>query len=301
MFIERFLQYLQYEKRVSVHTLNAYKNDLDQFSTFLEQSELLIPEVQHQHIRSWLVELLENGREAKTINRKLSALRSLYKFLLRESLIDNDPLVLVVPPKIPKKLPTFVEETKLVQLLDNKIDDPQTLEKAFTDDFFGLRDKLVIEILFGTGIRLAELVNLKQTDIDYQGNVLKVLGKRNKERIVPINFSLKQLLTEYQELKKNQSFDNKSLTLIVTNSGYPVYPKFIYRTVNRYLEMISTQKKKSPHVLRHSFATSLLNDGADINSIKELLGHSNLAATQIYTHNSVERLKLIYKQAHPKA
>jgi len=186
-----------------------------------------------------------------------------------------------------------VESDRLTQMLDS--------DEIFSADFEGRRDKLIIEILFGTGMRLAELLGIKEQDVNLHEGVVKVLGKRNKERIIPINTELKLLLKEYLDLKKNQNFDNNSFTLIVTNKGSDVYPKFIYLIVHKYLSYISTQNKKSPHVLRHTFATSLLNRGADLNAIKELLGHANLSATQVYTHNSVERLKSIYKQAHPKA
>ena len=186
----------------------------------------------------------------------------------------------------------MVETEKLDKLLDSEI---------FGNDFAGLRDKLVIELLFGTGIRLAELTGLKETDVDIYEGTIKVLGKRNKERIIPVNKELKRVLADYREMKKNENFNNNSTALVVTNKGADAYPKLIYLIVRRYLAEISTQSKKSPHVLRHTFATSLLNKGADLNAIKELLGHANLSATQVYTHNSVDRLMSIYKQAHPKA
>jgi integrase/recombinase XerC len=212
---------------------------------------------------------------------------------VREGLIVANPTSKLQSPKNVKRLPVVVEDEKLSAMLNSG--------EVFSDDFEGVRDKLVIETLFGTGIRLAELVTLKEENINILENTIKVLGKRNKERIVPINHELKLLLEKYTELKKNQNFHNNSLTLIVTNKGLEAYPKFVYLIVHKYLSYISTQDKKSPHVLRHTFATSLLNRGADLNAIKELLGHANLSATQVYTHNSVERLKSIYKQAHPKA
>jgi integrase/recombinase XerC len=223
----------------------------------------------------------------------MATLRKYFKFLLQEGLISQNPTSKIRSQKTPKNLPVVVEGDRLTQMLND--------DEVFSHDFAGQRDKLVIEMLFGTGIRLSELMGLKATDInDYEGT-LKVLGKRNKERIIPMNTELRILLGKYQELKKNENFDNNSVTLIVTNKGADAYPKLIYLIVQKYLSNISTQNKKSPHVLRHTFATSLLNRGADLNSIKELLGHANLSATQIYTHNSVERLKSIYKQAHPKA
>jgi integrase/recombinase XerC len=293
MFIEQFIRYLQFEKRFSPHTVTAYKNDLDQFSQYIVsfQSELL--NVTHQHVRTWIVSLMDDGIEARTINRKISSLRSFYKFLQRENLIGNSPMIYVRAPKIPKRLPIVITEQKMDILLD--------AQDVFSNDFQGMRDRLIVELLYGTGMRLSELVNLSEYDINVYEQQIKVLGKRNKERIIPISNSLTKLISDYQLQKLNQNFNNNSAALIVTNQGNKVYAKFIYRTVNLVLSFISTHDKKSPHILRHSFATSLLNRGADLNAIKELLGHSSLAATQVYTHNSVEKLKSIYKQAHPKA
>lgn len=295
MFLERFIQYIKFEKRYSPHTVSAYQSDLDQFFKFLNEPEQTVTspaEITYQHIRNWMVHLM--GRmTARSVNRKIATLRKYFKFLLREGLITDNPTSKIQSPKNVKRLPVVVEDEKLNAMLNS--------DEVFGDDFEGVRDKLVLEILFGTGIRLAELVGLKEQDIDIYNDTMKVLGKRNKERIVPINHELKLLLEQYIELKKNRNSDNNSLTLIVTNKGSDVYPKFIYLIVHKYLSYISTQNKKSPHVLRHTFATSLLNRGADLNAIKELLGHANLSATQVYTHNSVERLKSIYKQAHPKA
>ncbi|MGN8071683.1 tyrosine-type recombinase/integrase [Mucilaginibacter sp. 22184] len=303
MFLERFIRYIQFEKRYSPHTVSAYRSDLDQFMRFLNNagetgtvSELIVThpnQVSYQDIRNWMVELMGQKIIARSVNRKMATLRKYFKFLLQEGIITDNPTSKIRSQKIPKNLPVVVEDARLTQMLDDN--------EIFTNDFIGQRDKLVVEMLFGTGMRLAELLGLKDQDInDYEGT-LKVLGKRNKERIIPVNTELRTLLGKYLELKKNQNFDNNSLTLIVTNKGADAYPKLIYLIVHKYLSNISTQDKKSPHVLRHTFATSLLNNGADLNSIKELLGHANLSATQIYTHNSVERLKSIYKQAHPKA
>ena len=295
MFLERFIQYIQYEKRYSPHTVSAYQSDLEQFFKFLNHPEQTISnptEITYQDIRAWMVHLMED-KTARSVNRKIATLRKYFKFLLREGVITHNPASKLQSPKIIKHLPVVVEDEKLSAML-NDLD-------IFTNDFAGVRDKLIVEILFGTGIRLAELVGLKEQDVNFYDGMIKVLGKRNKERIIPINNELKILLQRYSELKKSENFDNNSLTLIVTNKGTEAYPKFIYLIVQRYLSHISTQDKKSPHVLRHTFATSLLNRGADLNAIKELLGHANLSATQVYTHNSVERLKSIYKQAHPKA
>jgi integrase/recombinase XerC len=294
MFIERFTRYLQFEKRYSPHTVIAYQQDLQQFYAFIKLSELDFENVMHTHVRSWMVELLDQGTASKTINRKVSSLRSFYKFLLREQLVTNEPLTRILAPKIPKRLPVIVEEQKMNLLLD----DPD--KDFFSTDFDGIRNRLIIELLYGTGIRSAELISLKETDINIYDQQIKVLGKRNKERIIPVNASLLKLIGEYLAIKKSKNFNNNSAALIVTNEGNDAYPKFIYRIVKSILSHISTNDKRSPHVLRHTFATSLLNHGAELNAIKELLGHASLAATQVYTHNSVERLKTIYKQAHPK-
>jgi integrase/recombinase XerC len=303
MFTERFIRYIKFEKRYSSHTVSAYQSDIDQFISFLNNPEKKSPppppviihpsEISHYHIRNWMVELMSQQIIARSINRKIATLRKYFKFLLQEGVIQINPASKINTPKIPKNLPVIVEDVRLIQMLDEN--------EVFGNDFKGVRDKLIIELLFGTGMRLSELLGIKETDINVYEGTVKVLGKRNKERIIPINKELKLLLTEYLELKKNQNFDNNSLTLIVTDKGANAYAKLIYLTVQKYLSYISTQEKKSPHVLRHTFATSLLNRGADLNAIKELLGHANLSATQIYTHNSVERLKSIYKQAHPKA
>jgi len=293
MFIEQFIQYLKFEKRFSPLTVTAYQKDLNQFLVFIAVPESELLNITHQQVRSWMVELMDHGNEAKTINRKVSSLRSFYKFLQRNEMIMTNPMTQVRAPKIPKRLPVVITEQKMDTLLDGGFD--------FSDDFAGLRDRLIIELLYGTGIRLAELVGLRDDDIDAYEQQIRVLGKRNKQRIIPVHASLAKLITDYKFQKLSQGFDNKSSTLIVTDKGRDVYPKFIYRTVKTVLSTISTHDKKSPHILRHSFATSLLNRGADLNAIKELLGHSSLAATQVYTHNSVEKLKSIYKQAHPKA
>jgi integrase/recombinase XerC len=295
MFLERFIQYIQYEKRYSPHTVSAYQSDLEQFFRFLNYPEETVShpsEITYQQIRSWMVNLM-NDMTARSVNRKLATLRKYFKFLMREGVIASNPASKVQSPKTVKHLPIVVEDEKLNAMLNSG--------EAFGDDFSGVRDKLVIETLFGTGIRLAELVGLKEEDINFYDGTIKVLGKRNKERIIPINHELRLLLQRYIALKKSENFNNNSFTLLVTNKGTEAYPKFVYLIVQRYLSHISTQDKKSPHVLRHTFATSLLNRGADLNAIKELLGHANLSATQVYTHNSVERLKSIYKLAHPKA
>lgn len=292
MILEDFLCYIQYEKRYSKHTLIAYENDIRQYQTFINQSEKTILTANHKDIRLWVIDLMENEADARTVNRKISSIRSFYKFGLKEGLITENPVLKVQSPKTTKKLPVFISDQKMDVLLDGE---------AFTDDFEGIRDKLVVELLFATGIRLTELLTIKNRDIFILEKTVKVLGKRNKERIIPLNESVVNLLYIYLDATAREQFTAQTDALIVTAKGEPAYPKLIYRIVTKYLARISTQTKKSPHILRHSFATSLLNKGADINAIKDLLGHANLAATQVYTHNSIDRLKSIYKQAHPKA
>jgi len=296
MHLERFIQYIQFEKRYSPHTVSAYRSDLDQFIIFLNHPDQTIThpsQISHYHIRNWMVELMNQQLTARSINRKIATLRKYFKFLVQESVLAVNPASKINTPKIPKNLPVVVEDARLTQMLDNG--------EVFSNDFKGVRDKLVIEMLFGTGMRLAEMIGIKESDINTYEGTVKVLGKRNKERILPLNHELRLLLDRYAGLKKSENFSNNSVTLIVTDKGANAYPKLIYLIVHKYLSHISTQNKKSPHVLRHTFATSLLNAGADLNAIKELLGHASLGATQIYTHNSVERLKSIYKLAHPKA
>lgn len=294
MLINDFLTYLQYEKRYSPLTLQAYSADLLQFDSFLkEQVAVSVELAKSVDVKNFMVEQLQKGLTESAVNRKLSSLKSFYKFLHREGVIATNPTRLIKTLKTPKKLPVFVEEVKMDALLDS--------EHSFDDSFAGKRDRLVVELLFGTGMRLAELINLKEQDVNQYDGTIKVLGKRSKERIVPLHKYLQKEVSEFISLKTLQNFDNKSAFLIVTNKGEQAYPNLIHRIVNSCLALISTQNKKSPHVLRHSFASSLLNRGADLNAIKELLGHASLAATQVYTHNSVERLKSIYKQAHPRA
>ncbi len=296
MFLERFIQYIKFEKRYSPHTVSAYQSDLDQFINFLNQPEETVAhpsQITHHQIRNWMVELMNQQLTARSVNRKIATLRKYFKFLLQDGIIIVNPTSKINTPKVPKNLPVVVEDARLTRMLDDS--------ETFTNDFEGTRDKLVVEMLFGTGMRLSELIGVTESDINIYEGTIKVLGKRNKQRIIPLNNELRQLIVKYQELKKCEKFDNISSGLIVTNKGADAYPKLIYVIVQKYLSYISTQNKRSPHVLRHTFATSLLNNGADLNAIKELLGHANLSATQIYTHNSVERLKSIYKLAHPKA
>ncbi|MGI4021490.1 MAG: tyrosine-type recombinase/integrase [Janthinobacterium lividum] len=292
MHLDKFYTYLQHEKRYSSNTLIAYKTDISQFFSFVEtEKNASFNDV--FLIRNWVVYLMDDQNNSRSVNRKISSLKTYFKFLLREKLLVDNPMSKIQSPKSAKQLPVVVQEEKIGQLLDSKL--------VFENNFSGIRNKLIIEMLFGTGIRLAEMLNLAETDINWYETTIKILGKRSKERIVPLNKELLLLIKEYLGIKKCEIFDNNSSKLFVTDTGSDCYPKLIYRIVQKYLSYITTQSRKSPHILRHTFATSLLNNGADLNAIKELLGHANLSATQIYTHNSVERLKLIHKQAHPKA
>ncbi len=294
MAVEGFLKYLQYEKRFSVHTIDAYKVDLEQFSVFLQsQYEIVEPAIiQHIHIRSWAVSLMEQKYSASSIRRKLSTLKSYFRFLQREQVITRSPMLQVSLPKLGKRLPSVVPEQYLEQML-NAIDP--------ADDYEKLRNQLVVELCYLTGMRRGELLNLKVSDLNLSAFTIKVLGKGNKERLIPISHATATLLRQYLDLRQ-QTFPNTAeLALLLTKDGKAAYPKLIYRIVKDSLSTITTQEKRSPHVLRHSFATHLSDHGADLNAIKELLGHSSLAATQIYTHHSIERLKKIYQQAHPKS
>lgn len=293
MYKSSFVNFLQFEKRYSVHTIQAYDMEVQSFDDFLQAENIPFAEADHKLMRYYFSTLREKGKEPATVNRAISALKSYYKFLLRQNLVQTNPMRLVQAMKVSKKLPVVVEKAKLEKLLEQMDDQEESFENV--------RDFLIMELLFGTGIRLAELLQIKERDIDFYNKKLLILGKRNKMRFVPIHHTLIEELKKYVEKKKEQKWENISDALVVTKEGKAAYPKLIYRVVNKYLTMITTQKKRSPHILRHSFATILLDNGADLNAIKELLGHAGLAATQVYTHNSAERLKTIYKQAHPKA
>ena len=284
--MKSFINYISFEKRYSKHTITSYTNDLKQFITFMNDEYSLekLIEVKHEFIRHWILNLMESGLDPKTINRKIATLKSFYKFQLREGLITKNPTLRIKSPKVKKKLPVFIEEQSMENLLDYF---------EFENDFKGIRDQLVIELLYGTGIRLSELIELDEKSVNIFDKSLKVLGKGNKERIIPINPNLLTTIKLYQEKKKNELFRNNVEQLIVKNDGDKVYPTFIYRLVKMYLGAVTTSDKKSPHVLRHSFATHLLNKGADLNAVKELLGHTSLAATQVYTHNTIEKLRSI--------
>lgn len=292
--LDKFIDYLQFEKRYSPNTITSYKNDLNQFKLFLKAiyDNLNWQEVNHTHIRSWMVDLVTKNQTAKSINRKVSSLRSFYNFLRKQGEVSKNPTLKIVTPKIPKRLPNFIQESQIEQLFD-------TID---LQDFEDVRNRLMIELLYATGTRRQELLNLKDTDIDVSNRMIKVLGKGNKERYIPISSSLIKKIQSWQELRNNSdNIESVSGFLFVSKKGKKLYPKALYNVVTKYLSGVTTAEKKSPHVLRHSFATHLMNNGADLNAVKELLGHSSLAATQVYTHNSIEKLKDIYKNSHPRS
>src|SRR5450759_4547548 len=291
---ESFLQYLQIEKRYSLHTVRSYLNDLDQFYRFL--LSLGLPEdavpVTSRDIRAWIVSMLDNNYSTASVHRKISCLRVFYRYLRKEGIMKNDPLEKVVLPKRKKSLPVFIDEEAVNKLLDNY---------SFGDSFAGVRNRTIIELLYVTGMRRSELIGLRDNDVDLVEGSLKVTGKRNKQRIIPLIIPFIKRLKEYIKVRNEKVTTADNGWFFITNKGNKLYDKYVYTTVNSYLALVTTIEKKSPHILRHTFATHMLNRGADLNSIKELLGHANLSATQIYTHNTFEKLKKVYKQAHPRA
>ncbi|MFW6364384.1 MAG: site-specific tyrosine recombinase/integron integrase [Bacteroidota bacterium] len=295
MLRENFVKYLKYERRYSEHTVRAYINDVEQFFDYMEDEgfshNVEDNKAVESLIRKWLIKLLEEKRSDRTINRKFSALKAYFKYLRIQGKIEGNPASNIYLPKISRKLPHFVDEEQMNMLLD---------QDKFTNDFAGCRDKLIIELLYQTGIRLSELINIKSSDVDFNQNQIKIFGKRRKERFIPVTGELIELIKRYKQIKALTfpAIDDKYL--IVTDKGKKLYEKFVYRVVKKYLGIVTTMEKRSPHVLRHTIATHMLNRGADLNAIKELLGHANLSATQIYTHTTFEKLKKIYKQAHPR-
>lgn len=285
---DSFIQYLQVEKRYSRHTLLAYEEDLGQFVAFAEISNSSDwKEVNHQLIRGWIVDLMESGQSARTVSRKLSCLRSFFKWMIANGFVEHNPMLRIRGPKVEKRLPHFVKQNEI---------DSARIEQLFSADFEGVRDRLMLELFYQTGIRLSELLGLKNRDVS--NDSIKVLGKRNKERIVPIGKDLSQIIHSYQLIKPD-SADGR-IFLFVKKNGERMSSKFVYRKITTYLNSITTSEKKSPHVLRHSFATHMLNSGAGLETLKELLGHANLSATQIYTHNTFAQINAIYSHAHPR-
>ena len=289
--IDSFFDYLTYEKKYSVHTITSYKNDISQFLRFINPNaeSFALTEFNYQQIRSWVASLIKDKIAPRSVNRKLSSLKSLFKYLQRQQVIAINPMAKISGPKTPKRLPVFIDEHQMEDLF---------AKVTFEDGFNGMRDRLILDLFYQTGIRRTELTHLKELDVDLFNSTIKVLGKRNKERIIPISLALKRNLESYLQVKQEQNLSNPML--LVSEKGHKLSDQAVYSTVKKYLSQITTIQKKSPHVLRHTFATHLLNNGADINAVKDLLGHANLSATQVYTHNTIEKLKKSYKQAHPR-
>ncbi|GEP90042.1 integrase/recombinase XerC [Chitinophaga terrae (ex Kim and Jung 2007)] len=303
---ERFLSYIALEKRYSAHTATAYRNDLLQLFDYISihYGATPVEDISHVMIRSWLAQLMDDAVTARSVNRKISTLKSFFKYCMRMGLLKQSPMTKVISPKVKKRLPGFIEEKGMRALEDNVSPVSVTSLHIFNDDFEGRTHRLIFEIFYQTGIRLSELIGLEEFKIDKGNKTIKVLGKGNKERIIPVSERLLSQMEAYMEEKRSVLEEIEPLVLLVHPvTGRRLYPKYVYLMVRKYLteHQITTLKKKSPHVLRHTFATHLTNNGAKLNAVKELLGHANLSATQVYTHNSIEKLKKAYNQAHPKA
>lgn len=299
--IDPFLSYLKFEKRYPRNTVDSYSVDLSQFFDYLQDKEqgmglqeAPLAEISSAFVRSWLASLKEKKASAKTINRKISALKSFFKYYLRLGQLEQTPMTNIISPKIPKRLPNYVEQKETKSLFE---------EIEFPATWKGKTDRLLLLVFYHTGMRLSELVNLKEGQLIYaqKNNALKVLGKGNKERIIPVSKELMMELRQYINDKRKELESADEKVLLVNEKGKKLYPTYVYRVVKTYLGMVTTIDKKSPHVLRHTFATHLTNNGADLNAVKELLGHASLAATQVYTHTTIEQLKEVYRKAHPKA
>ena len=285
---QEFINYLHFEKRCSEHTITAYQTDLDQFEEFFELKSITeMNELNSLAIRSWVIHLIDSGLTNRSVNRKIATLRTLYKWLRKEGVVKSNPMAKIQGPKNEKRLPVFAKESEL---------DSNKLSEMYDNDFDGIRDSLILELFYQTGIRLNELINLKETDVNEQH--IKVLGKRNKERLIPVSATLFQQIQDF--LKEKRKVVGETKFLIVLKNGNKLYPTFVYRKINAYLSQATNLDKKSPHVLRHTFATHMLNRGSGLETLKDLLGHANLAATQVYTHNSFAQLTAIYSQAHPR-
>ena len=294
VLIEEFIQYLRYEKNYSTHTVVAYECDLSQFLEYVErQFGVTDPTLlDSDMLRSWMVCLLEGGMTARSVNRKLSSLKTFWHYLQRAGTVSANPFKKVVPPKTTKPLPVFLKEAEMDELLNKDILDE--------DDFPQIRDKLIIDLFYSTGMRLSELIGLTDETLDLNSCTLKVTGKRDKQRLIPFGSELKSSISQYLKIR-NEQIERNSNRLLVRNDGSPLYPQMVYRMVHQKLTEVGTLTKNSPHVLRHTFATTLLNRGAELNAVKELLGHSSLSATEVYTHTTFAELKKVYKQAHPRA
>lgn len=291
--ISRFSDHLKFEKRYSAHTVRSYHDDLTQFNDYLETQfgGMKLRDISAPVVRSWLASMKQHKMTARTITRKISTLKSFYKFMMRSGVVAKSPMTGIVSPKLAKKLPSYVEEKQLKTLFR---------DVEFEDDWNGYTAKVAIRMLYQLGIRLSELMNCREAQVDHANRQVKILGKGNKERIIPVGKELLKLLKDYAG-KKRQVFEQPEKTyLLVTGKGKKLYPKYIYRLTHDYLELVTTIEKKSPHVLRHSFATHLMNNGAELNAVKDLLGHASLAATQVYTHNTIEKLRNVHKRAHPR-
>ncbi|MBI3139231.1 MAG: tyrosine-type recombinase/integrase [Sphingobacteriales bacterium] len=291
--IQPFLDYLKFEKRYSAHTLVSYTTDLVDFFDFLEMQYGIrgLGEIQPAIVRSWLASLKDKGLESASLNRKISTLKSFFKFQLKTGVIEQSPMTQVISPKMGRRLPVFVKEEEVKKLV-------VTLNSS-AEDWKSLNAKMLVAIFYATGMRLSELIGLKESQVDFDRQQIKVLGKGNKERVIPVSPEIIAVIRDYQQLKKKE-FEQPGEVLLITEKGKKMYPRYAWKLVNGVLGEATTLDKKSPHVLRHSFATHLMNHGADLNAVKELLGHSSLAATQVYTHNTIEKLKDIHKKAHPR-
>jgi len=291
--VEKYINYLRYEKNYSSHTEISYYTDLIQFKDFIELNypEIDLISIEGDMVRAWIVSLMDNKQSARSVNRKLSSLKSFYRYLQKYGIISHNPLKKITGPKAKKPIPSFVNYNDMEKVLDTETPE---------DDFEAFRDRVILELFYVTGMRRAELIGLRDTDIDLEAGSIRVTGKRNKERIIPISKNTIELIRSYLEIR-NRTFENQTPSFFVRNNGGTMYPMMIHRIVSGHLKWIPTLAKASPHVLRHSFATGMLNNGADINAVKELLGHSSLASTEIYTHTSFDELKKIYNKAHPRA
>ncbi len=302
----QFLAYIQLEKRYSAHTFTAYQQDLTQFFIFLrsQYGDVSLQGISHLHVRTWLAWLMEEGIVAKSVNRKISTLKSFFKYAMRHGAVVTSPMTKVTAPKTGKRLPGFIDEKGIEALEDNRsMRRGQEDRPVFAEDLDGRTHRLIFELLYHTGIRLSELIGLQERHVDISNLTLKVLGKGNKERIIPISTNLRDAIKEYRELRnKALEMPDKEVLLVNPRSGKKLYPRYVYNVVKGYLteHEITTISRRSPHILRHTFATHLTNNGADLNAVKELLGHASLASTQVYTHNSIEKLKEAYRKAHPK-